>query len=380
MVALRRSRTQASSASNEKKPNENAEMLSESEKKMVGYEQLRLERIKMNLERMQQFGITNLSIELSSPAKSLKRKARDTPEKKMPTRPLNPRRSSRLQNVARANYVEIRRNKSQESKTVEVSDSDHLMPEIYTDEDEKRLGSCESGWVLFRDGYGKDGRRIYDPVKGKTCHQCRQKTLGHRTSCSKCKIIQGQFCGDCLYMRYGENLLEAIKKPDWICPVCRGICNCSVCRLKKGWPPTGALYRKIKSLGFTSVAQYLIKTRRSINDSENPVPEDKKEEDLSPSNKVYEEEDLPPQPSARRSLSLSDTHHASLEKNTSITNSEFDLGQEGEVLISENNPRIDSNVNTSDGEEGELLISDLFKNKKADQESIARLRTRFNLA
>lgn len=31
---------------------------------------------------------------------------------------------------------------------------------------------------------------------------CRQKTLGHRTNCSKCNIVQGQFCGDCLYMRY----------------------------------------------------------------------------------------------------------------------------------------------------------------------------------
>lgn len=30
----------------------------------------------------------------------------------------------------------------------------------------------------------------------------RQKTLGHRTSCSECKSLHGQFCGDCLYMRY----------------------------------------------------------------------------------------------------------------------------------------------------------------------------------
>lgn len=30
----------------------------------------------------------------------------------------------------------------------------------------------------------------------------RQKTLGHRTHCSECNMVQGQFCGDCLYMRY----------------------------------------------------------------------------------------------------------------------------------------------------------------------------------
>lgn len=46
-------------------------------------------------------------------------------------------------------------------------------PEIYTEEHDKLLGSTERTWVLFVDGYGKDGKRIYDPVKGKTCHQCR---------------------------------------------------------------------------------------------------------------------------------------------------------------------------------------------------------------
>lgn len=28
--------------------------------------------------------------------------------------------------------------------------------------------------------------RVYDKVDGSTCHQCRQKTLGARTSCSQC--------------------------------------------------------------------------------------------------------------------------------------------------------------------------------------------------
>lgn len=48
--------------------------------------------------------------------------------------------------------------------------------------------------------------------------------------------------------RYGENVLEAKANPDWICPVCRGICNCSLCRQAKGWPPTGMLYKKVNYL------------------------------------------------------------------------------------------------------------------------------------
>lgn len=45
--------------------------------------------------------------------------------------------------------------------------------------------------------------------------------------------------------RYGENVIEANQNPNWICPVCREICNCSLCRQAKGWPPTGSLYRKV---------------------------------------------------------------------------------------------------------------------------------------
>lgn len=48
-------------------------------------------------------------------------------------------------------------------------------PEIYTEEHEKLLGNTERSWTLFVDGYDKDGKRIYDPLKGKTCHQCRYK-------------------------------------------------------------------------------------------------------------------------------------------------------------------------------------------------------------
>lgn len=71
-------------------------------------------------------------------------------------------------------------------------------------------------------------------------------------------------------MRYGENVLEVERNPTWICPPCRGICNCSVCRKRKGWAPTGNLYRKITKLGYKSVAHFLIQTRCKTN-IENPT-------------------------------------------------------------------------------------------------------------
>ncbi|KAJ8539950.1 hypothetical protein K7X08_026339 [Anisodus acutangulus] len=85
----------------------------------------------------------------------------------------------------------------------------------------------------------------YLPDNGKSCHQCRQKTLGQHTECRNCKLIQGQLCGDCLYMRYGENVVEANENANWIFPVCRGI--------------------KVLHLGYKSVAHYLVKTRLRSN-------------------------------------------------------------------------------------------------------------------
>ena len=152
---------------------------------------------------------------------------------------------------------------------------------------------------LFKDGFGADGKRVYCQVNGVTCHQCRQKTLGHHTNCSQCQskrvraflacpacaglraqhstassqpllpalvlnsqlpivscclradldALQGQFCGDCLFMRYGENVLEVAKNPAWACPRCRDVCNCSFCRTRKGWAPTGALYPRARQEG-----------------------------------------------------------------------------------------------------------------------------------
>ncbi|KAJ8567218.1 hypothetical protein K7X08_019426 [Anisodus acutangulus] len=233
------------------------------------YEQLRENRIKENLERMEKLGIFDISLKLKSFKTPTVRK---TPQRFSPLQPSGPaRRSSRLQNSTPVSYSEV--DLSKIDKSLEGGHNllreEGSKPEIYTEEHEKLLGNTDLSWTFFVDGYGNDGKRIYDPIKGKTCHQCRQKTLGQRTHCSKCQIVQGQFCGDCLYMRYGEHVLEAKKNPDWICPPCRGICNCSLCRQAKGWAPTGALYRKIARLGYKSVAHYLIQTHRASVSSEN---------------------------------------------------------------------------------------------------------------
>ena len=45
-------------------------------------------------------------------------------------------------------------------------------------------------------------------------------------------------------MRYGENILEVEAAGAWVCPPCRGLCNCSFHRIRAGWAPTGTLYRR----------------------------------------------------------------------------------------------------------------------------------------
>ncbi|CAN6231505.1 unnamed protein product [Urochloa humidicola] len=106
------------------------------------------------------------------------------------------------------------------------------------------------------------GRRIYDPENGKTCHQCRQKTTDFAAACKQVKkkgLCPIKYCRKCLLNRYGENAEEAAEKEDWICPKCRGICNCSFCRKKKGEMPTGIMAHIAKASGCTSVHDLLEK-------------------------------------------------------------------------------------------------------------------------
>ncbi|RAL39814.1 hypothetical protein DM860_013015 [Cuscuta australis] len=228
------------------------------------YEQYRAQRIKANMERMKNLGLFELSKRLKpeNPPKA----SRKAPQKRPPSNdPL--RRSSRLTTRAPVNYSERREPKVREKfpKNVNICIAEGEKPEVYTEEHKKLLGDCKNNWTLYEDGYDEDGMRLYDPDIGKSCHQCRQKVMCKHTECRKCKTTQGQLCGDCLYMRYGENVIEANENPNWTCPVCRDICNCSRCRRGKGWAPTGAIYNKVNQfnlnfmfLCFQSILSFLL--------------------------------------------------------------------------------------------------------------------------
>ncbi|XP_028417885.1 cell division cycle-associated protein 7-like [Dendronephthya gigantea] len=99
----------------------------------------------------------------------------------------------------------------------------------------------------------------YDSINGSSCHQCRQKTDDLKTVCrnENCVGIRGQFCGPCLRNRYGESVKEAIMDPDWICPPCRNICNCSFCMKKRGRRCTGQLIGVARQNGYTDVKSFL---------------------------------------------------------------------------------------------------------------------------
>ncbi|KAF5806628.1 putative transcription factor & chromatin remodeling DDT family [Helianthus annuus] len=104
------------------------------------------------------------------------------------------------------------------------------------------------------------GSRIYDPKNGKTCHQCRQKTMDVSVKCtneSGNKTCPLNVCRACLLNRYGENVEEAAASGEWKCPRCRGICNCSSCMKKRGFVPTGPLIHTAKKVGFASVSNLL---------------------------------------------------------------------------------------------------------------------------
>ncbi|XP_076603212.1 cell division cycle-associated protein 7a [Chaetodon auriga] len=101
--------------------------------------------------------------------------------------------------------------------------------------------------------------KVYNSSTGSTCHQCRQKTIDTKTNCRnpECVGVRGQFCGPCLRNRYGEDVRDALLNPEWQCPPCRGICNCSFCRARDGRCATGVLVYLAKYHGFDNVHAYL---------------------------------------------------------------------------------------------------------------------------
>ena len=114
--------------------------------------------------------------------------------------------------------------------------------------------------MLARIHYGGAKNRSRDAEDASVCHQCRQFSADTKTICrsGRCSGFQGSICGTCLPTRYGQQVQDALLDPKWACPVCRGVCNCSLCRNKHGLPPTGRVYKLALSLGYTNVHDYLI--------------------------------------------------------------------------------------------------------------------------
>ncbi|XP_034431178.1 cell division cycle-associated protein 7a [Hippoglossus hippoglossus] len=111
--------------------------------------------------------------------------------------------------------------------------------------------------------------KVYNSSTGSTCHQCRQKTVDTKTNCRnpECQGVRGQFCGPCLRNRYGEEVRDALLDPEWLCPPCRGICNCSFCRAREGRCATGVLVYLAKYHGYDNVHAYLKSLRKELEES-----------------------------------------------------------------------------------------------------------------
>ena len=159
--------------------------------------------------------------------------------------------------------------------------------EYYTHEHLRRLRDHEAKvmWNRLSRGSKSYCSKVHrQPCKVcTTCHFCRQKTTDVKTWCpcslKKGRIVGGKsrgiLCGFCLEMRFGENLDEALANPDWRCPACRDICNCSganCSRARRNLFPTNQLYHEANQMGYKSVAHYLILTLLT-DGSAMPMPE-----------------------------------------------------------------------------------------------------------
>ncbi|XP_045599040.2 uncharacterized protein [Procambarus clarkii] len=124
----------------------------------------------------------------------------------------------------------------------------------------------------------KPKEKTHDQENGTSCHQCRQKTSDTKTICrsGKCVGLRGFFCGPCLRTRYGEDARKALLDPDWCCPVCRGICNCSLCRKAFGQQAVGQIVQRLGKMGYNNVQQYLdSKSNKEEAESPNKTGPDK---------------------------------------------------------------------------------------------------------
>lgn len=163
----------------------------------------------------------------------------------------------------------------------------------------------------------------------------------------------------CLQLRYGENLDEVLQLlesgGEWICPVCRDICNCSICRTRKHWAPTGILAPYIQD--YPSVAHYLVNKYLDANTKKENTPDT--ETITEPSSPLHQMEshqtDAEKHPSPEKQQSTQELHCQTTEiiqkKETqhTLSLSSKDTPEETppQKSQSENNPQ-DSETETSD--------------------------------
>ncbi|KAJ2848457.1 hypothetical protein IWW36_003287 [Coemansia brasiliensis] len=186
---------------------------------MLSYEEEREQQIRANAEFLASLGIEKLCPAKSSPKR---RKSKDEDEY-LPTRSYDIRKRT---------------------KKVSYCDNDYNLVPHY-----KKSTPKKSRPSLRRSNPGIRivGGRVYDSAKGRTCHQCRQKTMDDKMVCSNdhCNLMMDYTC---LLNRYNEHWKQ-LDHSSWTCPKCRNICNCSFCMKKRGKAPTGQLSTFIKLNG-----------------------------------------------------------------------------------------------------------------------------------
>ncbi|CAG8484668.1 8497_t:CDS:2 [Diversispora eburnea] len=213
------------------------------------YERERSERIQQNMALLAKLGLDQESLKQLKPQKQKIKKELQSPtteETPSPSRHLPTRRSKRIQQLAPRYDLRVKNGTASRYRT-------------YTRK--RKYQSKKNSTGRNNQGRRIYGGRIYDSELGTTCHQCRQKTVEDKVQCtnaladgSLCKVMMDERC---LIGRYGETLEEARESGEWSCPKCRGVCNCSFCRRKKGLPATGILKYHALANGYNSVMDYL---------------------------------------------------------------------------------------------------------------------------
>lgn len=185
------------------------------------YELERLSRIEANAQLLASLGLVPLSASLPKPSLQTLRSKIQIPKAPIAPasdRPKRTRNSLSVQDTQGSSFGTNKRRYSDASIEYDSADD-------YSDEPNYIRPRKAS-----KRAYEKGGR-FYDPVNGTSCHQCRQKTLDAKASCTaslidpktkkkySCPI---KICYRCLPNRYGQSLSEQFDHGAWTCPKCLG--------------------------------------------------------------------------------------------------------------------------------------------------------------